>query len=153
MPLFSLFLFEKLFLFKPPWSKQAPGYSHSPAWLSPENPAADPAPGQGLELPWSLRRSQGPYCPLALFSPSDLSVSSIFGLRSSYMLEYRWLFTLFLRSARCFTGAERKWTPLPPISLPSSESLSLLLVQFKCHGQSKFLPGTSPSLPCNFLIL
>ena len=47
VPLFSLFLFEKFFLFKPPWSKQAPGLSHSPAWLSPKNPAADPAPGPG----------------------------------------------------------------------------------------------------------
>ena len=46
--------------------------------------------------------------------------STIFGLRSSYMLEYHWLFTLFLRSARHFTGAEGKWTPLPPISQPSS---------------------------------
>ena len=36
------------------------------------------------------------------------------------MLEYRWLFALLLRSARCFTGAEGKWTPLPPISPPSS---------------------------------
>ena len=43
--LYFLFLFENFFLFKPPWSKQAPGCSHSPAWLSPNNPAADPAPG------------------------------------------------------------------------------------------------------------
>ena len=47
-------------------------------------------------------------------------MSSIFGLRSSYMLEYRWLFAVFLRSPMCFTGAEGKWTPLPPISPPSS---------------------------------
>ena len=39
------------------------------------------------------------------------------------MLEYCWLFALFLRSARHFTGAEGKWTPLPPISLPSSGTL------------------------------
>ena len=51
VPLFSLFLFEKFLLFKPPWSKQAPGLSHSPAWLSPKNPAADPAPGQGFSSP------------------------------------------------------------------------------------------------------
>ena len=44
VPPFSLFLFEKFFLFKPPWSKQAPGLSHSPAWLTPKNPTADPAP-------------------------------------------------------------------------------------------------------------
>ena len=41
------FLFEKFFLFKPPWSKQAPGLSHSPAWLSPENTAGDPVPRPG----------------------------------------------------------------------------------------------------------
>ena len=80
VPLFSLFLFEKFFLFKPPWSKQAPGPSHSPAWLSPKNPAADPAPGPRLHSPWSPCRSQGPCCPQALFLLSDLSMSSIFGL-------------------------------------------------------------------------
>ena len=63
VPLFSLFLFEKFFLFKPPWSKQAPGCSHSPAWLSPKNPAADPETRPGLQLPWSPRWSQRPYCP------------------------------------------------------------------------------------------
>ena len=52
---------------------------------------------------------------------SDLSMSSIFGLRSSYMLEYCWLFALLLRSARYFTGIEGKWTPLPPISPPSCD--------------------------------
>ena len=41
---------------------------------------------------------------LLVFLSSDLSMSSIFGLRSSYMLEYHWLFAVFLRSARCFTG-------------------------------------------------
>ena len=45
--------------------------------------------------------------------------STIFGLQSSYILEYRWLFALFLRSARCFTGAEGKWTLLSHISPPS----------------------------------
>ena len=47
VPLFFLFLFEKFLLFKPPWSRQAPGLSHSPAWLSPKNPAADHAPRLG----------------------------------------------------------------------------------------------------------
>ena len=41
------FLFEKFFLFKPPWSKPAPGLSHSPAWLFPKNPGTDPVPGPG----------------------------------------------------------------------------------------------------------
>ena len=45
---------------------------------------------------------------LLVFLSSDLSMSSIFGLRSSYMLEYRWLFAPLLRSARCFTGVEGK---------------------------------------------
>ena len=61
--LYFLFPFEKFFLFKPPWSKQAPGCSHSSAWLSPKNPAADPVPGPRLQPPWSPCRSQGPYCP------------------------------------------------------------------------------------------
>ena len=61
--LYFLFLFEKFFLFKPSWSKQAPGCSQSSAWLCPKNPAADPAPGLGLQPPWSLLWSQGPYCP------------------------------------------------------------------------------------------
>ena len=47
VPLFSLILFKKSFLFKPRWSKQAPGLSHSPAWLSPKNPPAYPAPRLG----------------------------------------------------------------------------------------------------------
>ena len=49
--LYFLFLFEEFFLFKPPWSKQAPGCSHSPAWLSPKNPPADPAFGRGFNHP------------------------------------------------------------------------------------------------------
>ena len=44
--------------------------------------------------------------PGFIVSPSVLSMSSIFGLRSSYMLEYHWLFALLLRSARYFTGVE-----------------------------------------------
>ena len=63
VPLFSLFLFKKFLLFKPPWYKQAPGLSHSLAWLSPKNPTADPAPRPGLQLPWSPHWSKGPYCP------------------------------------------------------------------------------------------
>ena len=41
----------------------------------------------------------------ALSLPPDFSIScTIFGLQSSYMLEYHWLFALFLRrSARGFT--------------------------------------------------
>ena len=65
---------------KPPWSKQAPGCSHSPAWLSPKNPAADPAPGSRLPSP-STRACPGDLivlkhssyrlifrCPLSLVS-------------------------------------------------------------------------------------
>ena len=39
------------------------------------------------------------------------------------MLEYCWLFTLLLISARYFTGIEGKWTKLPPILPPTSKSL------------------------------
>ena len=49
-------------------------------------------------------------------------MSSIFGLQCSYMLEYSWLFALLLRSARCSTGVEGKWTLLPPVSPPSSNT-------------------------------
>ena len=56
--LYFLFHFEKFFLFKPPWSNQAPGCSHTPAWLSPKNPAADPAPGPGLHYSPILSKSK-----------------------------------------------------------------------------------------------
>ena len=47
--------------------------------------------------------------------PSDFSVSStIFGLQSSYMLGYCWMFSLFLRrSARCFTHVQGKVDSAP----------------------------------------
>ena len=44
------------------------------------------------------------------------------------MLEYHWLFVVFLRSARHFTGAEGKGTLLPPISPPSSEIHHLFIL-------------------------
>ena len=79
-------------------------------------------------------------------------MSSIFGLRYSYMLEYCWLFALLLSSARCFTGVEGKWTLLPPI-LPRSQHFSFQVLEaafycpsilefkiwnknFKCHLKS-----------------
>ena len=52
--------------------------------LSPRSPAAGPArEGLGLQLPWSPRWSQGPFCPEAIPLPSVFSVSSVlFGLSS-----------------------------------------------------------------------
>ena len=90
---------------KPPWSKQAPGLSHSPACLSPKNLAADPAARPGASAALVPALVPGTLLSLnTLLLPSDLSMSStMFGLQSSYMLEYRWLFALFLRSARHFT--------------------------------------------------
>ena len=121
MPLFSLFLFEKFLLFEPPWSKQAPGLSHSPAWLSPKNPAADSVPWPGALATLVPALVPGTLLSLnTLLTLPDLSMSSIFGLQSSYMLYYCWLFALLLRSARCFTGIEGKWTLLPPMLRPSS---------------------------------
>ena len=54
-------------------------------WLSPRSPAAGLAGvGLGLQSPWSLRWSKGPFCPVAVPLPSVFSVSSIlFGLVSS----------------------------------------------------------------------
>ena len=64
--------------------------------------------GLGLQSPWSLCWSQGPFCPEAIPLPSVFSVSSIlFGLLSSYMLGYCWLCALFLsRLGRCFTHVQ-----------------------------------------------
>ena len=45
------------------------------------------------------------------------------------MLEYCWVFAVFLRSARRFTGAEGKWTPLPPISPPSSQDFNFIFIK------------------------
>ena len=76
-------------------------------------------------------------------------MSSIFGIRSSYMLEYCWLFALLLRSARYFPGVEGKWTPLPAISPPSSCFLRV----FSIRGLRLYFPtlepwvGWSASLP------
>ena len=73
---------------------------------------------------------------------SDLSMSSIFGLRSSYMLEYCWLFTLLLRAARYFTGVEGKWTPLPPISPPSANCSSQSSSWFGLIFFRRLYPGS-----------
>ena len=83
----------KFLLFKPPWSKQAPGLSHSPAWLSPKNPAADPAPQPRLQPPCPhAGPSAGPkdlivlkhysyrlisQCPLSLVSDLHICWSTI----------------------------------------------------------------------------
>ena len=55
------------------------------AQLSPRSPVAGQAgAGLGLQLPWSLCSSQGPFCPEAIPLPSVFSVSPIlFGLLSS----------------------------------------------------------------------
>ena len=85
-----------------------------------------------MSLIWSL---SDPFCaPGFIISPSDLSMSSVFGLCSSHMLEYRCLFALFLRSARYFTGAEGNWT-LPPPYLTVIFSLrhSSLNSDYHCH--------------------
>ena len=53
--------------------------------------------------------------PCFIVSLSDFSmISAIFGFQSSYMLEYHWLFTIFLRrSSRCFTSAQRELDSAP----------------------------------------
>ena len=79
--------------------KQAPGCSQSPAWLSPKNPVADPAPGLGFQPPWSPCRSRGPIvlkhssyrqifqCPLSLVSDLHICWNTVgCSLRSSDQL-------------------------------------------------------------------
>ena len=48
------FSFREILPIQAPCSKQALGLSHSPAWLSPKNPAADPVPRCGLQPLLSL---------------------------------------------------------------------------------------------------
>ena len=90
--------------------------------------------GESVFLAFPVSRSLLYLAHGLLPSFSKTAMSSIFGLQSSYMLEYRWLFALLLRSARCFTGVEGKWTPLPPISPPSSSktNLRVILAQGPC---------------------
>ena len=86
--------------------------------LSPYSPVLT-----GLELTFMcLTRSNSSLfiTPGFVVAPSDLSMSSIFGLWSLYMLEYCWLFALLLRLARYFPGVAGKWIPLPPMLPPSS---------------------------------
>ena len=148
VPLFSLFLFEKFLLFKPPGPNKhlashtaqpgslprilqqtlrprpgasavlVPALAFSPHPSTPPQP--NPPPSPTSTLPLDFVHVSFIVAPIALFLQSHFSMSStIFGLQSSYILEYFWLFAVFLRSARHFTGAEGKWTPLPPI-LPLS---------------------------------
>ena len=59
--------------------------------------------------------------------------STIFGLQSSYILEYCWLFTLFLRrSARCFTGAQGE-VDSAPTYLATMFSLSSFILIYTLH--------------------
>ena len=121
---------------QPPWSKQAPSRSQSSAWLSPKNPAADPAPGAGssaalvpAQVPWTLlslstlltiRSFSVPY----LWSPIFIYAGIHTGIC--------WLFALLLRSARYFSGVEGKCTLLPPISPPSSKSPAVCYFMCVC---------------------
>ena len=115
VPLFSLFLFKKFLLFKPPWSKQAPGLSHSPAWLSPKNPAADPAPGRGFSRP-------GP-CS----GPRDLIVLK----HSSYHLIFQYPLSLVSDLHIC-------WNTIG-CSLCSSEQLGVSLVSGEVDSTPTYL--------------
>ena len=90
--------------------------------LSPYSPVLT---GLGLTFMCLTRSNSSLFStPGFVVSPSDLSMSSNFGLWSSYMLEYCWLFALLLRSARYLPGAEGKWIPLPPMLSPSSSPTS-----------------------------
>ena len=82
--------------YSPPWDFKQPGLSwcysslvwqrrRPLTWLSSRSPEAGPAwAGLGLQPPWSLRWSHGPFCPEAIPLPSVFSVSSVLlGLLSS----------------------------------------------------------------------
>ena len=92
-------------------------------WLSPRSPAAGPAhAGLGLQLSWSLRWSQGLFCPEAIPLPSVFSVSSV--LLVSY-LHKRWAaFGCSLCFSVEWVGVSPRCrgtlTLLPPISPPYS---------------------------------
>ena len=126
----------------PPWDFKHPG----PTWYTaqtlfgrggsrwsgslPKNPVADPVAGR----PGAAASLVPALVPRTLLSWSTVltiwlfNVLYSFGLQSSYMLGYHWLFTLFLRrSARCFTPGREKCTPVPPISPPSSLSIYCIL--------------------------
>ena len=80
-------------------------------------------------------------------------MSSIFGLWSSYMLEYCWLFALLLRSARYFPGVEGKWTQLPPMLPPFPESPIFLFltnaseesILLRCHFSLNWSMNLTPN--------
>ena len=91
--------------------------------LFPRSPAAGLAVvGLGLQLPWSLRWSQGPFCPEAIPLPSVFSVSSV--LLVSYLHKRRAAFGCSLCSSVEWVAVSHrcrgKLTPLPPISPPST---------------------------------
>ena len=114
------FFFEKFLLFKPPWSKQTPGLSHSPAWLSPKNPAADPCPGGGLQPPWSLHCSQD----LIVLKHSSYPLIFQCPLSLVSVLHIYWNIVgcslCSLDQLGVSLVPEGKWTLVPPISPPSS---------------------------------
>ena len=95
-PVPTVFVGLPLRPYSPPCDFKQPGFSRccsrgfsqgrEPlARLSPRSPVAGQAgAGLGLQLPWSLCSSQGPFCPEAIPLPSVFSVSPIlFGLLSS----------------------------------------------------------------------
>ena len=78
--------------------------------------------------------------------------SIIFGLQSSYMLEYCWLFSLFLRrSAWCFTGAQRELDSAPTyltaiFSLSGRASLTPCLSSVACCRKAHWYIGWNRAL-------
>ena len=124
MPLFFLFFWRNSSYSSPPGpNKHLASHTAQPGSLP-------------MILQQTLHLGQGFSCPGPCAGSRDLIVlkHSSYHLifqcpLSSYMLEYCWLFALFLISARCFTGAEGKWTPLLLISSPSSHLRYISL----CH--------------------
>ena len=120
--------------------------------------------GLGLQPPWSPHWSQGPYCPEAISLSSKFSVScTIFGLLSSYMLGYCWLFALLLStSARYFTHAQGEVDSAPTylaailvphfyLSLNSKLKYAKNVTYFLPFSILKWLHKNSPILICFFI--
>ena len=85
------------------------------------------APGWGPQQPWSLFRSQGPYCPSTLSSLSVFQCPLQFFASKLHINWYSIGCSLCSSEDRLGvpSGHRKNWAPLPPTSPPSSDLLFL----------------------------